>query len=36
MDPGPPCPPTGCTGVNLLKIPMFLFRLGRKIADPDR
>ncbi len=35
-DPGPPCPPTGCTGVNLLKVPIFLFRLARKLADPDR
>lgn len=36
MDPGPPCPLIGCAGVNLLKVPIFLFRPGRKIVDPDR
>jgi hypothetical protein len=30
------CPPTGCTGVNLLAAPFKLFRIVRAIVDPDR
>jgi hypothetical protein len=33
---GPPCPPGGCTGVNLFKVPIALFRIVRQLADPDR
>jgi hypothetical protein len=29
------CPPTGCTGVNLLAAPFKLFRIVRAIVDPD-
>lgn len=34
--PCPVCPPTGCTGVNLLAVPFKLFRIVRAIVDPDR
>lgn len=30
------CPPGGCTGVNLFKVPIVLFRIVQKLADPDR
>ena len=29
------CPPTGCTGVNLLAIPFKVFRIVQAIVDPD-
>jgi len=29
------CPPTGCTGVNLLAVPFKVFRIVRAIVDPD-
>ena len=29
------CPPTGCTGVNLLAVPFKLFRIVRAIVDPE-
>lgn len=29
------CPPTGCTGVNLLAAPFKLFRIVRAIVDPE-
>lgn len=35
LDPGPPCPPTGCTGINLFKGAKFLYDLAAKIIDPD-
>lgn len=35
LDPGRPCPPTGCTGVNFIQGATFLYRLARKIIDPD-
>jgi hypothetical protein len=35
LDPGRPCPPTGCTGVNFVKGATFLYRLAHKIIDPD-
>jgi hypothetical protein len=33
---GKPCPPGGCTGVNLFKVPIVLFNIVRQLADPDR
>lgn len=36
MPPGAPCPPGGCTGINLLAVPGVLFKIARKIIDPDR
>ncbi len=33
--PGPPCPPGGCTGINLLAVPKVLFQLAQKVIDPD-
>lgn len=33
--PGPPCPPGGCTGINLLKIPQLLYKVAEKVIDPD-
>lgn len=35
MPPGAPCPPGGCTGINLLAVPGVLFKIARKIIDPD-
>ena len=35
LDPGRPCPPTGCTGINFIQGATFLYRLARKIIDPD-
>jgi hypothetical protein len=35
LDPGPPCPPTGCTGIDFIKGATFLYRLAHKIIDPD-
>ena len=29
------CPPTGCTGVNLLAVPFKVFRIVRAIVDPE-
>ncbi|MGN6279836.1 MAG: hypothetical protein ACTHM8_14080 [Sphingomonas sp.] len=29
------CPPTGCTGVNLLAIPFKVFRIVQAIVDPE-
>jgi hypothetical protein len=29
------CPPTGCTGVNLLAVPLKLFRIVRAVVDPE-
>jgi hypothetical protein len=31
----PVCPPTGCTGVNLLAIPFKVFRIVQAIVDPE-
>ena len=33
--PCPVCPPTGCTGVNLLAVPFKLFRIVKAIVSPD-
>ncbi len=33
--PGAPCPPGGCTGINLLKVPGVLFKIVQKVIDPD-
>ncbi len=35
MPPGAPCPPGGCTGINLLAVPGVLFKIAKKIIDPD-
>lgn len=31
-----PCPPTGCTGVNLLLVPIKLFQIGRALITNSR
>ena len=33
--PGPPCPPGGCTGINLLSVPKVFYKIVEKIVDPD-
>lgn len=35
MPPGAPCPPGGCTGINLFAVPGVLFKIAKKIIDPD-
>lgn len=35
LDPGEPCPPTGCTGVNLLAVPFKVVRIVKALVDPD-
>lgn len=34
--PAPPCPPGGCTGINLFAVPKVLFQIVQKVIDPDR
>lgn len=34
--PGAPCPPGGCTGINLLAVPKVLVQIVQKVIDPDR
>ncbi len=33
--PGAPCPPGGCTGINLFKVPGVLLKIVQKVIDPD-